>query len=300
MSQEIPPNNTPTPQDVWEHNLTFHSENVTPIGRTSGDYYLLFLPYKIEKFGWKTGEDLLLLELVEDDPNYIRGVRASAEYDAYTLISSKKAVYALRTQGSNRPRIGIPKMWADEFLNYGGDESLTVELNEVEGEPHIRIFDGEDAQKRKTQLVEDGYSVKDGPSRVVAPLGIAYSVKKFVLDKVTTRPETLELDVPSQVREDSVIPVSVEADLPELQKVMVQHRVQGEPGFTDIETASVSNQSGSDQLPRPFKLDASYDLSEDEGSIFQDDGPEIHEFRVRARYRNDETLNSEIQEVKPQ
>lgn len=298
MSKEIPVNNTPTPQDVWEHNLTFHSEKVTPIGRTSGDYYLVFLPYKVEKFGWETGEDLLLLELVEDDPSYIRGVEAPPEYNAYTRISSKKAVYALRTQGSNRPRIGIPKMWADKFLNYGGDEALTVELNEVEGEPHIRIFDGEDAQKRKTQLVEDGYSVKDGPSRVVGPLGIAYSIKKFVLDKVGTRTETLELDVPGRVSEDSVIPVSVEADLPELQKVMVQHRIQGEPGFTDIETASASDQSGNaESLPRPFKLDASYDLTEDKGSIFQDDGPEIHEFRIRARYRNDETMNSEIQET---
>jgi hypothetical protein len=109
------------------------------------------------------------------------------------------------------------------------------------------------------------------------------------------------LDVPDRVSEDSVIPVSVEADLSELQKVMVQHRIQGEPGFTDIETASASDQSGNtESLPRPFKLDASYDLTEDEGSIFQDDGPEIHEFRVRARYGDEETMNSEVREIRVQ
>jgi hypothetical protein len=102
----------------------------------------------------------------------------------------------------------------------------------------------------------------------------------------------LELDIPDSVSEGSVIPVFVEADLPELQEVLVQHRVQGEPGFTDIETASVSDQSGNaESLPRPFKLDASYDLSEDKGA-------EIHEFRVRARYGDGETMNSEIQDVK--
>jgi hypothetical protein len=61
-------------------------------------------------------------------------------------------------------------MWAEEFLSYGGDESLTVELNETEEEPYIRIYDGEDVQERKAEMVNDGFSVKDGPSRAVAPL----------------------------------------------------------------------------------------------------------------------------------
>lgn len=291
-------NDTPTPQDVWEHQLTFHSEKVTPIGRSSGDYYLVFLPYKIEKFGWETGEDLILLELVEDDPSYIRGVEAPSEYNAYTRISSKKAVYALRTQGSNRPRIGIPKMWADKFLNYGGDESLTVELNEVEGEPHIRIFDGEDAQKRKSQLVEDGYSVKDGPSRVVGPLGIAYGIKKLVVDKVRTRPERLELDVPDQVREDSVIPVSVEADLPEIRELSIRQRHEDDPGWTEIDRVTPEPSSSENgALPRPFKMNTAYDLSEDDGPFYEKDGPDVQEFQARAEYGEDEYMKSESYRV---
>lgn len=170
MSGSIPENNTPTPQDVWAHQLTFHSEGVMTVERASGDYYLLTLPYKIEKFGWQTGEDYLMLEKVDDEPPYIRVEKASEEYDSHSRVSSRKAVYKLVTRGSNRPRIRIPKMWADEFLNYGGDESLTVELNEIEGEPHIRIYDGEDVQERKMGLIRVGRSVKDGPSRAAAPL----------------------------------------------------------------------------------------------------------------------------------
>jgi len=170
MIESIPENNTPTPQDVWAHELTFHSEGVMTVEKASGDYYLLTLPYKIEKFGWQTGEDYLMLEKLDDEPPYIRVEKASEEYDSHSRISSKKAIYKLVTRGSERPRIRIPKMWAEEFLSYGGDESLTVELNETEEEPHIRIYDGENVQERKLNLVRGGYSVKDGPSRAAAPL----------------------------------------------------------------------------------------------------------------------------------
>jgi hypothetical protein len=170
MSEHLPENDTPTPQDVWAHELTFHSEGVMTVEKASGDYYLLTLPYKIEKFGWQTGDDYLMLEKVDDEPPHIRIEKASEEYDSHTRVSSRKAVYKLVTRGSKRPRIRIPKMWADEFLNYGGDESLSVELNEIEEEPYIRIYDGEDVQQRKMSLIRSGRPVKDGPSRASAPL----------------------------------------------------------------------------------------------------------------------------------
>lgn len=170
MSGSIPENNTPTPQSVWEHQLTYHPEGVMQVDRASGDFYSITLPYKIEKFGWDVGEDFLILEKIDEEPPCIRGEKAPSEYDRHTRISSTKAVYKLVTRGSNRPRITIPKMWADDFLNYGGDESLTVELNETEEEPCIRIYDGEAVYKRKGQMIDEGYSVRDGPSRAVAPL----------------------------------------------------------------------------------------------------------------------------------
>jgi len=306
MSEGIPANDTPTPQDVWEHELTFHSENVTAIGRASGDYYLVFLPYKIEKFGWEAGEDYLLLEKVEGDPAYIRGEKATPDYTSHTRISSKKAVYAIRTQGSNRPRVGIPKMWADEFLDYGGDEALTVELNEVEDEPHIRIYDGESAQRRKAQLIEEGHSVKDGPSRVVGPAGIAYSVKKLVEKILPDRSSPLEVSVSDTLVEESKLRVSVEADLPDLERLLVQHRRKEEPGFTDIDEAASEPLNhpdseipdDSESLPRPFTMETSYDLSEENDSRYRDGEPVIHEFRARARYGDDEYVNSEVSQIR--
>jgi len=289
MSREIPVNDTPTPQDVWDHPLTYHSQNIATDDKESDSYHAVFLPYKIWKFWWEVG-DCLILEKVEDDPVYIRGTEAPAKYDDHQRLSSDKGVYKIHKKGSNRPRIRVPAMWADEFLNHGGDEALTVELNEVEGEPHIRIYEGSDYEDRKDSLKAGNDAPKMGPSRVLGPLGAAYGASEAVSDT-----ESLELDVPDQVSEGSVVPVSVEANLPELQKILIQHRVQGEPGFTDIETASASDQAGNvEYLSRPFRLDASYDLSENEGA-------EIHEFRIRVRYDGEnETLSSEVQEVRLQ
>lgn len=275
-----------TPSNVWSAGITIHPERLSQTDKISNDYFDVFLPYKVEKFGRVIDEDSLLLELINEDSVYIRGEKASEEISSGSTISKSKAVRKLRTQGSNRPRIRIPPMWHEHLIEHSGEESLIVELNETTDKPHIRIYKEEDYMNRISELNEQGANAVTATERIIAPIGTATAIIQFIENDLLSA-ESLSLEAPSKAKSNEDVTFQVTANLPLLEEVIVQAKSPENSFWTDIaDVQEVSEQTS--ELELEYRFDAENPANLDSTGVF--------ELRARIKY-GDEYLNSETQKI---
>ncbi|MCU4753437.1 hypothetical protein OB919_15845 [Halobacteria archaeon AArc-curdl1] len=190
---------------VWKHQVSYHPEDVRRISRSSGDYYRVALPDKIEKAGFAIG-DGTRIDKIDDKAPYLRvlpGPIQKAESRKPGYFNYQKIF-----QRKSKTWLSIPKQWVDEFIANKGDEFLIVEVNELEIEPHLRIYKNIDYnQYRIPELAsKDNTPVSGQP--IVGGLGSLYQLylagsmiectieplesidgDPFVADEITIKPE---------------------------------------------------------------------------------------------------------------
>jgi hypothetical protein len=152
---------------VWNHKVTYHPEPTRLRDRVSNDYYWVALPDKIEKIGFKADQCLELEKHEEGELAYIRGVAGDME----KCESRKQEHSNFRKifEHSGNTWLSIPVEWIDNFIENRGDELLIVEINEVEEEPHIRVYKNEDYNgHRIAELQDQGNTPISGAPVVVA------------------------------------------------------------------------------------------------------------------------------------
>lgn len=151
---------------VWNHKVTYHPEPTRLRDRVSNDYYWVALPDKIEKIGFEV-DQCLELEKHEDGVAYLCGVPGNPE-----KCESRKQEHSNFRKifdHSGNTWLSIPVEWIDDFIENRGDELLIVEVNEVEEEPHIRVYKNDDYNKHRiAELQDQGNTPISGAPVVVA------------------------------------------------------------------------------------------------------------------------------------
>jgi hypothetical protein len=129
---------------ILKHEVSYHPENVQEKSRTGSDRYLVYLPDTIQRIGLEKG-DCVSLTKQEDEAAYILGQKISKQPPC-------DPEYKIHT--SEKPRVSLPSDLITEFIQYGGDERLIVEVNTIENS--FRIYKNEDYNKyRVKQLVDE-------------------------------------------------------------------------------------------------------------------------------------------------
>jgi len=239
---------------------------------SDGRYVSTPLPDEILELGFSEGDTVFLdLESESVDGEEVDYIRGSSE-------SIGRHSLTIRRRSDFSPelfvRIPIEYTFHREGQSFHGldrDDDLVVEVDHTGNE--FRIYRGEEYPIRLKQLSTDNvFPEMKAPG--IAGLGVT------VLNQLLVEEYAEITGVPSRVSAGEEFEVGVPVQLPGLEKIVLQKREQGEPGFTDVET--INEVAENEEVVE----DVSVSLSE----------RGVFEFRVWVEYR-DGSEGSEVQEV---
>ncbi|WP_135536133.1 hypothetical protein [Halostella pelagica] len=152
---------------IWEHEVTYHPEDVQDRSTKRYQHYRVYLPDTIEKLGLEDDEHVTLEKRIENGVPFILGEKHQGD-------PSLDCVYQIFTDGSSRYRVTLPTEWIDDFIEYEGDDILIVEVNTIDDEFRIYKNIDDDYSQRKAELDNNDRYPRLGKS-VLAPAAVASS-----------------------------------------------------------------------------------------------------------------------------
>lgn len=240
--------------------------------KSDGQYVSVPLPNEVRELGFEPGDAVYIgldSEFVDDEEvHYLRG--NSEEISRHSL--------SIRQKEDLDPelfvRIPIEYTFHREGQSFYGleaDDNLVVELDYIGN--RFRVYRAEEYPYRLRQLSEeDVFPEMKSPG--LAGLG-SLVLNHLLVDQYAEIP-----DIPSRVSADESFEVGVAAEMPALERVIVQVREESEPGFTDVR--SYDEFSGNE-------LAKKLDFRLPERGVF--------EVRLWVEYGADEADSSEVRTV---
>lgn len=153
-----------TSKQIWEHEVTCHPEDVQDRNKSQTPDYRVYLPDTIEKLGLEEGSYIIVEKKDSGGVPYLIGEPLTEEDDE---TPDSDTTFKIFTDGSTRLRITLSSKqnWADEFIEYDGEDILMVEVNEINQE--VRIYKNEDYNYRRQELEDQGISPRTGQPVIV-------------------------------------------------------------------------------------------------------------------------------------
>lgn len=141
-------------EQIQRHEVTVHPEDVQDRSSCHNPDYRVYLPETVGKLGLEEGSHVSLEKKTDSDGTpFIQGTQATEDLES-------DSVYTVFTDGSSRLRVTLPTDWIDEFIQYGGEEIMVVEVNEIKEE--FRIYRNGEYDSRRQELEDRDISPRLG------------------------------------------------------------------------------------------------------------------------------------------
>jgi len=133
-------------KQVWKHEVTYHPESIEDKSTAHNNDIRVKLPETIKKLNlWKG--DKIQIERVEVEDLFFLICKSTER------PLSEDDMYKIYNVENKPPRMTLKSGWVDEFLDYEGDESLVVEVNEIEEQ--FRVYKNEDYNEYRIDELKD-------------------------------------------------------------------------------------------------------------------------------------------------
>lgn len=137
-------------KQIWEHEVTYHPENVQDKSTAHNNDLRIYLPQTLEKLGLWTGDNVVLEKKKSEHGPYILGRKPRGDEPPQSIYQIYKAP----------ARITLPSKWVPEFIQHGGEDVLIVEVNTIDDE--FRVYRYNDYEARQSELEDRGNTPRPG------------------------------------------------------------------------------------------------------------------------------------------
>ena len=161
-----------TSKQIWNHEVTYHPEDIQDRSNSQTPDYRVYLPDTIEKLDLDEDNYVILEKKDSEEVPYLVGEKLTEEDSE---ASDSDSVFKIFTDGSTRLRITLSskQSWVEEFIEFDGEDILIVGVNEIDQQ--FRIYKNDDYECRKQELKDRGISPRIGQP-VIVPVTVVSAV----------------------------------------------------------------------------------------------------------------------------